>query len=65
MHLPKTSPYCDGFGPRTFFCFLSKYELTLWSPSSGMVDINLKALAWLRQISSFGVIDMSLYPFQM
>ncbi len=51
MHLPKTSPYCNGFGPRTFFHFFSKCELALWSPSFGMVDINLQTLAWLRQIS--------------
>jgi len=51
MHLTKTSPYCDGFGPITFFCFFSKCELVLRFPSSRTTNINLQALAWLKQIS--------------
>ncbi len=62
IHLPKTSPYCDGFGPRTLFCFFSKHELVVGLMSPPQTQISK---LWCNCNGSFSSpnVKLVLFPF--
>jgi hypothetical protein len=62
IHLPKTSPYCDGFGSRTLFCFFSKHELVVGLLSPPQTQISK---LWCSCDGSFSSsnVKLVLFPF--